>query len=666
MKKITIAIVIYFFAFNIGIAQQNEQKSTLWIGLFGGVNFNQHTADFQGLPGIPSCCPQYENGTGSGFAIGGLLDIPLFAEASLAIRPNFSSYNAELTSKEYNPVRLANETIGQAEFNHILVSNFSAVSVDALLQYKILNRLGVMGGIRLGLLSTGTFTQSEKIISDNGTFRNGKAIQNEFSGDIPSMSSLNAGLTLGVFYDLMLNTQQTLKLVPEAQFSYGITPMVSDLTWNNHYVRIGVSLKYSPFETVKPVIMPEEKQPEKPVEPVIAEKPKAVPADVIATVYTRNNTRADDQKITVRELLSKQVVPMLPMIFFDQKSSQIPKRYVQLSKNETVNFTEKSLRESSGLAAYYQTLNVIGSRMKKNPKLTLKIIGSNSDIGEEKGNVVLSQARANTVKAYLRDVWSIQESRIESESRNLPAKFSNIESEEGRQENSRLEFASSNPELLAPVIVYDTARVITYNRVDIELTGGLPASVGKWGFNAMGKGNQKYVIHDSYGTPVTRMFSWDIDNPAVLEFLRTQNSIEVNAFVEAEGGDKVNVTSKSIPVDYKVLELGKDSTVAVKTFNVIMFDVDKYELNEENKRYLQQILPEITSTSRLTITGYTDRTGDDAYNQTLSLNRARAVARELATPNVQIKGVGETRPLYDNNLPEGRFYNRTVEVIIED
>ena len=97
-----------------------------------------------------------------------------------------------------------------------------------------------------------------------------------------------------------------------------------------------------------------------------------------------------------------------------------------------------------------------------------------------------------------------------------------------------------------------------------------------------------------------------------------------------------------------------------------MFDVDKYELNEENKNYLQQLIPEVTPTSRLTITGYTDRTGDAAYNQTLSLNRARSVAREIGSPNVTIKGVGESRPLYDNNLPEGRFYNRTVEVIIEE
>jgi hypothetical protein len=27
--------------------------------------------------------------------------------------------------------------------------------------------------------------------------------------------------------------------------------------------------------------------------------------------------------------------------------------------------------------------------------------------------------------------------------------------------------------------------------------------------------------------------------------------------------------------------------------------------------------------------------------------------------------VGETMPLYDNELPEGRFYSRTVNVIVE-
>jgi len=664
MKKLLFVFFV-LLGTNTLYTQDIEQKESLWIGLYGGINLNQHTADFQGLPTIPSCCPQYENGSGVGFAIGGLIDVPLFKSTSISLRPNFSAYNAELTSNEFNPVRLANETVGEAQYQHRLTAQISAISVDALLQYRLLNRLGIMGGLRLGLLSTGTFTQLEQITSNNGTFKNGKAIQNEFSGEIPQMSSLNAGITIGVSYDLSLNQRQTFKMVPEAVFSYGLTPLVSDLSWNNHFIRLGVAFKYSPFNVVDEIPVQEEKEPEKEAPKPIVEKLPIVPSSITATV-TSNDKPASEQVITIRELLSKQVVPVLPMIFFDKNSSQIPIRYKQLTPSEVNEFSEKKLPQGGTMTAYYHLLNVVGSRMKKNPKYTIRFIGTNSDAAEEKGNIQISQARVNSIKKYLTETWMIDPNRIKTETRNLPAKFSNIESEEGRQENNRLELYSDNSELLAPINVFDTARVIVNDKVNIEFAGGVPASISQWGYRAQGSNGGAYTIYENEGTPVERSFTWDINNDDVLKFLRNQKSISIKGFVKSDGGDDVDISTKNIPVKYSVLELGKDSTVAVKTFNVIMFDVDKYELNEDNKKYLATILPELKPYSKVTVTGYTDRTGDDAYNQTLSLNRARAVARELSVTNVIVKGVGESRPLFDNNLPEGRFYNRTVEVIIED
>lgn len=664
MKQL-VYVITFLTLVNLVQAQNSEQKPSLWLGLYGGINLNQHVADFQGLPGIPSCCPHYENGSGTGFTIGGLIDIPLFQNASLSLRPNFSSYNAELLSNEFNPVRLSNETIGNAQFEHQLTTKISSISVDGLLQYKLLNRLGVMAGVRLGVLGSGTFTQQERITSNNGTFKNGKTTQNVYNGDIPDLSGINAGLSLGLYYDLPLNQKQTFKIVPEAMFSYGVTPIVSGLSWSNHFIRFGFSLKYSPFNVVDEIPV-EEKQPEKIAPPPIVEKIPEVPTSIIATVVDKNDKPTTDQQIIIKELLSKQVVPVLPMIFFDKNSSQIPKRYRQLSKEEVKNFSEKSLPQGGSMVAYYNLLNVVGSRMKKNSGFTLRLVGTNSDIGEEKGNVQLSQSRVSSIKKYLSEMWMIDPNRIKTETRNLPAKFSNIESEEGRQENSRLELYSDNQELLAPINVYDTARVIVNDKINIELKGGIPASVNQWGYTANGISGSKYTILENEGTPVERKFSWDIDNKDVLKFLRNQNSITVRGYVKSESGDDIEVDTKPIPVNYSVLELGKDSTAKVKTFNVIMFDVDKYELNDDNKKYLAAIIPELKPYSKVTITGYTDRTGDDSYNQTLSLNRARAVARELSVTNVTVQGVGESRPLFDNNLPEGRFYNRTVEVIIED
>ena len=57
-------------------------------------------------------------------------------------------------------------------------------------------------------------------------------------------------------------------------------------------------------------------------------------------------------------------------------------------------------------------------------------------------------------------------------------------------------------------------------------------------------------------------------------------------------------------------------------------------------------------------------------NQDLSTRRASAVRDYLATRGVQsdrmqVAGFGKTRPIADNNSPEGRAMNRRVEIVVE-
>jgi outer membrane protein OmpA-like peptidoglycan-associated protein len=67
------------------------------------------------------------------------------------------------------------------------------------------------------------------------------------------------------------------------------------------------------------------------------------------------------------------------------------------------------------------------------------------------------------------------------------------------------------------------------------------------------------------------------------------------------------------------------------------------------------------------VMGYTDSTGSEAYNQTLSERRAGSVADYLVAQGldrrrVLSKGFGETHPVADNATPEGRQANRRVEL----
>jgi len=71
----------------------------------------------------------------------------------------------------------------------------------------------------------------------------------------------------------------------------------------------------------------------------------------------------------------------------------------------------------------------------------------------------------------------------------------------------------------------------------------------------------------------------------------------------------------------------------------------------------------------LAVEGYTDSVGSDAFNQTLSEQRANTVRAYLITqgldPNsISATGFGKSNPVASNDTPAGRQQNRRVEIII--
>lgn len=71
----------------------------------------------------------------------------------------------------------------------------------------------------------------------------------------------------------------------------------------------------------------------------------------------------------------------------------------------------------------------------------------------------------------------------------------------------------------------------------------------------------------------------------------------------------------------------------------------------------------------IAVSGHTDSTGSDAYNQTLSYKRATSVANYLKQQKIledrfDVIGFGEKQPIADNNTPEGREQNRRVEITL--
>lgn len=106
-------------------------------------------------------------------------------------------------------------------------------------------------------------------------------------------------------------------------------------------------------------------------------------------------------------------------------------------------------------------------------------------------------------------------------------------------------------------------------------------------------------------------------------------------------------------------------------FQNMLFEFDNFQLLETAMADLQHIYDYLlrNTTLHITINGHTDSIGQNRYNQTLSYNRAHAVAAyllKLGLPEDRIgwKGHGGNIPVAPNVTAEGRQQNRRVEFVI--
>lgn len=106
----------------------------------------------------------------------------------------------------------------------------------------------------------------------------------------------------------------------------------------------------------------------------------------------------------------------------------------------------------------------------------------------------------------------------------------------------------------------------------------------------------------------------------------------------------------------------------------LLFAVDSAKLSSQDMLILDEAASRLRNeavSTRLVITGHTDNTGAEAYNQRLSERRAQAVADYLVQVGipkasiVHVGGMGESRPIADNSTKEGRLYNRRVEIDVQ-
>ncbi len=139
-------------------------------------------------------------------------------------------------------------------------------------------------------------------------------------------------------------------------------------------------------------------------------------------------------------------------------------------------------------------------------------------------------------------------------------------------------------------------------------------------------------------------------------------------------GNRMDKQAKEIEQEIpgaEVTRVGEGISVTFDENSGVYFETNKANINAKSQETLDKlvgIFKEYPNTNVL-VEGHTDNTGADAYNMTLSKERAQSVTsyltgHGLASGRFTTKWYGETQPKYDNSTAEGRAKNRRVELAI--
>lgn len=223
------------------------KASTWWgLGLHGGMNISMHSASFSGLPGVPSCCPEYSSGSGGGFYGGLGSDFPITPAVTMLVRLGYSSNTGTFEATEPTTVRI-NNTVENTSFKHTLNTTLNTVIVEPAAEWRVAGGLGLVGGLRLGMLMSATYDQKETFTDPSIPYEyltTNSATNNASSGDITQLSSFQFGLLLGARYHLPLNAESSFELVPEAYYAPMFTSNVTGTDWSTSSIRLGLGILY--------------------------------------------------------------------------------------------------------------------------------------------------------------------------------------------------------------------------------------------------------------------------------------------------------------------------------------------------------------------------------------------------------------------------------------
>ena len=628
-------------------------KPAWFFGVAAGANVNFHRGSTQQLDAGLIVPTRFQDGSGVG----------LFVAPLIEYRPGSSHWGIMLQAGYDNRGGKFDQVKTPCNCPADLKTDLGYITIEPSLRFApFKSNFYMYAGPRFAFNMSKSYTYQ---LGLNPAVPN-QAATPAVEGDFSDVNNNLISMQVGAGYDIPLSSQNhrtQFVLSPFVSFQpyFGQNPRSIE-TWNLTTVRVGAALKLGSGHKIESKV-----------------KEEAFGGAVV--VEPEVKFYISPAKNTVAETNVREVFPLGNYVYFDLGSTEIPKRYVLLQKDQVKDFRQDQVelttpdnfsgRSSRQMIVYYNVLNIIGDRMVKSPNSTIRMIGS-SEQGPKEGREM-----AENTKAYLVNVFGIAPGRIVTEGRTKPLIASvqvggTVDLVLLQEGDRRVTIESNSPELLTEFYSGENAMR------PVEIVSGQVAPLDSYVFINADGGTEAYT-------------SWSVEfkdeQGAVQNFgpyTKDKISIPGNTVLgtRPEGDYKVTLVgqTKSGKVLRKEttahLVLWAPSTTDEATRFSVIYEFNRSKTIKMYERYINDVVvPKIPMNGLVIIHGHADITGSEVHNQQLSLDRANDVKaimqnslRKAGRSDVrfEVNGYGEdvAKSPFDNKFPEERYYNRTVVIDI--
>ncbi|MBI5476405.1 MAG: outer membrane beta-barrel protein [Ignavibacteriales bacterium] len=620
--KIFSIILFIILLLNASTLQSQEIKRIQpewWFGGSLGINFNFYNGSFHRINESNDYVTSFKKGSGVGLYLAPLLEYHPDPVWGGMLQLGFDARGGDFDDVKDTSSLLS---LG-ASINYLTLEPSVRVSPFKYPLY-------FFGGPRLGF----NIAKSFSLKKTPGTTA---------EGDFSNIRGTVIGGQLGAGYDFSLTGLENRWQIIASPFlalHFGQGPS-SDVDWSLTTVRVGVSVKFGNTEEIKNKV-------EREVQ-FSVRAPKIIP---------------NERKV-------RETFPMRNYIFFDAGSAVIPDRYVRLTNAQAEEFNEQQLlqpepkdltgRSRRQLTVYHNILNILGDRLRKYPDTKITLIGSSEE------GISNAEELAYSIKRYLIQIFNISEERIIVKGVPKPAIPSVLPGATKElsllvPEDMRVEITSASTELLEPVQIISLQEEPLDSDVLFSVANA-EDYFASWSV-VVTDDNNKITRFGPYTSHQERI------SGKIILGSKTKGNYKVAMEGQTSDGQVVRKEETM-----KLIRSDEPEEAPGYRFS-ILFEFDQSKTVATYQRFLaQQVVPLIPEGSSVIIHGHTDIIGEESHNLILSQNRAQETMNIIGQELAKIKkgkvkfdtyGFGEDirRAPFNNDLPEERFYNRTVIIDI--